>query len=525
MDVKTAATLLGVINAVLAVILALQYRYSRPQPGVGWWAAGQACIAFGLAVGNLRGTSLAGHLIIPVYQVAVVAGPLLFYVGIRRFLGKQERRVPIVAILVAVLVEALVFTFAFDNFRVRSTALYAAIGIGLAMAATAAFRDRTPDVRGPALLLGWVLSVTAALYLGQGVWQAMVPSPGTAWTFFPSLLSTIAYLVEVTAAVLWTFAMVLMINQRLSSTVADDAANLRSVFEAIPDSMVISRLRDGVIVDVNPGFARMAGYSRTEAVDGALRGMDLWADSEDRNRMVAEVEATGACRELHARMRLKDGSALECVLNARTFHLGQEPHLVSVTRDVSHELAMQEQLHRDATTDELTDVANRRHFLALAQAAVTKASDERCPLTITMLDMDGLKVINDTFGHACGDAALVVFADVLADGLRNVELSVGTQEPAVLGRVGGDEFALLLPGYDSASGFDVVEGLRRVVEDSPMDFNGEAVILTFSAGVASIDGANDSLEAMLARADSALYRAKGKGRNRVILARPTRLES
>ena len=198
---------------------------------------------------------------------------------------------------------------------------------------------------------------------------------------------------------------------------------------------------------------------------------------------------------------------------------------MSVTRDVSHELALQEQLRRDATTDELTDVANRRHFLALAQAAVTKASDERCPLTITMLDMDGLKVINDTFGHACGDAALVVFADVLADGLRNVELSVGTQEPAVLGRVGGDEFALLLPGYDSASGFDVVEGLRRVVEDSPMDFNGEAVILTFSAGVASIDGANDSLEAMLARADSALYRAKGKGRNRVILARPTRLES
>ena len=518
MDVKTAATLLGVINAVLAVVLVLQYRFSRPLPGVGWWAAGQACIAVGLAVGNLRGTTLAGHLIIPVYQVAVVAGPLLFYVGIRRFLGKPERRAPIVALLVVVLVEALVFTFVFDNFRVRSTALFAAIGAGLAMAATAAFRDRTPDVRGPALLLGWVLSVTAALYLGQAVWQAMVPSPGTAWTFFPSLLSTIAYLIEVAAAVLWTFAMVLMINQRLSATVVDDAANLRSVFEAIPDSVVISRLRDGGIVDVNPGFVRMAGYSRTEAVEGALRGIDLWANSEDRHRMVAEVEATGACRELHAQMRLKDGSDLDCVLNARTFHLGQEPHLVSVTRDVSHELAMQEQLRRDATTAELTDVANRRHFLALAQSAVTEACDKRSPLTITMLDMDGLKAINDTFGHACGDAALVAFSDVLGAGLADVEPSVGSQAPAVLGRVGGDEFALLLPGYDAEAGFDVVEGLRRVVEDSPMAFAGEAVILTFSAGVASIDGADDSLEDMLARADSALYRAKHQGRNRVLLA-------
>ena len=524
MDVKTAAALLGVVNALLAVVLALQYRFSRPHKGVGWWAAGQTCIAVGLALGNLRGTSFAGHVIIPVYQVAVVAGPLLFYVGIRRFLGKPERRTPIVALLVAVLVEALVFTFVFDSFRVRSTALYAAIGIGLAMAATAAFRDRTPDVRGPALLLGWVLSVTAALYLGQAVWQAMVPSPGTAWTFFPSLLSTIAYLVEVAAAVLWTFAMVLMINQRLSAKVADDAANLRSVFESIPDSVVLSRLRDGVIVDVNPGFSRMAGYSRTEAVEGALRGMDLWADSEDRNRMVAEVEATGACRDLRARMRLKDGSDLECVLNARTFHLGQEPHLVSVTRDVSQEIAMQEQLRREATTDELTGVANRRHFLALTQAAVTQARDMRSPLMITMLDLDGLKEINDTFGHAGGDAALVAFADVLAASLRDVGPAVSAQAPAVLGRVGGDEFALLLPGYDSESGFDVVEGLRQVVEDSPMAFNGAAVILTFSAGVASIDGGDDSLEAILARADSALYRAKRKGRNRVILARPERPE-
>lgn len=333
MDVKTAAALLAVVNAVLAVVLALQYRFSRPQPGVGWWAAGQTCVAVGLALGNLRGPSLSGHLIIPIYQVALVAGALLFYVGIRRFLGKPERRTPIVALLVAVLVEAVVFTFAFDNFRVRSTALFAALAAGLAMAATAAFRDRTPDVRGPALLLGWVFSVTAALYLGQAVWQAMVPSPGTAWIFTPSPLSTISYLIEVTAALLWTFAMVLMINQRLSATVADDAANLRSVFESIPDSVVLSRLRDGVIVDVNPGFSRMAGYSRTEAVAGALRGMDLWADPEDRNRMVAEIEATGACRDLHARMRLKDGSDLECVLNARTFHLGQQPHLVSVIRD------------------------------------------------------------------------------------------------------------------------------------------------------------------------------------------------
>lgn len=518
MDVKTAAALLAVVNAVLAVVLALQYRFSRPQPGVGWWAVGQAFIAVGLVMGNLRTTSFLGHLVIPVYHVLLVAGLLLFYVGIRQFLGKPERRAPIVVLLVAVLVEGTVFTFADESFAARSMALYAAAAAALAMGATAAFRDRTPDVAGPALLLGWVLGLTAALYLGLAVSQAFQTRPRAVTDFTPYTIVSVVYLVEIIAALLWTFAMVLMINQRLSATVADDAANLRSVFESIPDSVVISRLRDGVIVDVNPGFSRMAGYSRTEAVAGALRGIDLWADSEDRQRMVAEIEATGACRELHARMRLKDGSALDCVLNARTFHLGSEPHLVSVTRDVSHELAMQEQLRRDATTDELTGVANRRQFLALAQAAVTQARDTRCPLTITMLDMDRLKTINDTFGHSCGDAALVAFADVLAASLSDVEPSAGPRAPAALGRVGGDEFALLLPGYDAEAGFDMVEGIRRVLADSPLTFNGAPMTLTLSAGVAPIDGADDSLEAILARADAALYRAKHQGRNRVFLA-------
>lgn len=149
---------------------------------------------------------------------------------------------------------------------------------------------------------------------------------------------------------------------------------------------------------------------------------------------------------------------------------------------------------------------------------MTQARDNHTPLTITMLDLDGLKAINDTFGHSCGDAALVAFADVLGARLRGVEPSGGPPTPAALGRLGGDEFALLLPGYDSAAGFDVVEDLRQVLADSPLAFDGVSVTLAFSAGIAPIDGADDSLQAVLARADSALYRAKHQGRNRVVLA-------
>lgn len=518
MDVKTAAGLLAVVNALMAIVLTVQYRFSRPQPGVGWWAAGQWFIAGGIAVGNLRGTSLLGLLAIPVHHLALMAGSLLIYVGIRRFLGKRERRAPMVALLVVILVEATVFTFVFDSVAARWMVLYTALAVALGMGAASAFRDRTPDVDRTAVFLGWILSVAAVLYLAEAVSQVLVPRPAGESVFTPSPLVTISYIVEVTATVLLTFDLILMINQRLSAKVAEDAANLRSVFESIPDAVVVSRVRDGVIVDANPGFTRMSGYSRAEAVEGSLRGTDLWANPGDRDRLVAELTATGACQDLQARMRLKDGSDLECVLNARTFHLGAEPHLVSVTRDISDELAMQEQLRRDATTDELTGVANRRHFLALAQSAVADASAKRYPLTLTMLDMDGLKLINDTLGHACGDAALVAFADMIGACLGDAEPADVSPASWSLGRVGGDEFALLLPGVDPAAGFDVVERLRGYVAESPKAFDGGDVALAFSAGIASLDGAGDSLEDLLARADAALYQAKNEGRNRVVLA-------
>lgn len=158
-----------------------------------------------------------------------------------------------------------------------------------------------------------------------------------------------------------------------------------------------------------------------------------------------------------------------------------------------------------ATTDDLTGVANRRAFFEQADNARMFALRLRRPMALMMLDIDHFKQINDCFGHAAGDKALTVFADTVRGRLR---------EHDIMGRLGGEEFALALPGTDLEGALQAAERLREAVTEARLTASGASHTMTVSIGVVLIDP-NETLTAALARADRGLYTAKRTGRNRV----------
>jgi diguanylate cyclase (GGDEF)-like protein len=123
-----------------------------------------------------------------------------------------------------------------------------------------------------------------------------------------------------------------------------------------------------------------------------------------------------------------------------------------------------------------------------------------------VLDLDHFKLVNDTYGHAAGDAVLCALVVLLQSRLRSVD---------VVARIGGEEFLLLLPDTDAISGAKVVDGLRQAVETMEVEFEGHMVRTAISAGVTQGLPRNDTWTAMMNRADRALYQAKSGGRNRV----------
>jgi diguanylate cyclase (GGDEF)-like protein len=162
-------------------------------------------------------------------------------------------------------------------------------------------------------------------------------------------------------------------------------------------------------------------------------------------------------------------------------------------------------MRRLATVDSLTGMLNRRAFFERADNARQLAMRLRKPIALLMLDIDHFKQLNDGFGHACGDEALKMFADTARGVLRDHDL---------IGRLGGEEFALALPGTTLDGALEAAERLRLAVTQAPVLGCAPAYRMTVSIGVVMID-TFEELTAALARADHALYAAKTSGRNRV----------
>jgi diguanylate cyclase (GGDEF)-like protein len=162
----------------------------------------------------------------------------------------------------------------------------------------------------------------------------------------------------------------------------------------------------------------------------------------------------------------------------------------------------------DALVDPLTGLFNRRMFDAVAGLELSRARRHRSALTVVLIDIDHFKAVNDRHGHAAGDAVLVAVARQLKSLMRREDL---------LARFGGEEFALLLPQLPLAATLRQAERLREAIERLDVAVHGALIKVTVSIGIATVGQGEPSIEAALAAADAALYRAKAAGRNRVVV--------
>jgi len=168
------------------------------------------------------------------------------------------------------------------------------------------------------------------------------------------------------------------------------------------------------------------------------------------------------------------------------------------------------ELRHLAEVDPLTSVFNRRAFLTLLDKAVSSAQRTQTPVPVLVLDLDHFKTINDTWGHRAGDDVLRHFVALAIRCLRKED---------VMGRLGGEEFAIFLPNAGAEGAHAVAERLRVLVESQPAAAGPQSIALTVSIGIA-LCGQGDSAGAVLQRADEAMYLAKQRGRNRVEMAAP-----
>lgn len=289
---------------------------------------------------------------------------------------------------------------------------------------------------------------------------------------------------------------------------------LNALLTSISDYALVGLDREGRVSCWNETIARVTGFQPSVVgqpysvfyPEGATTAEQV----QDRLR---EADANGWSLDEGPRLRADGsqfwGSAMISPLPDREPDLSAdgEAAYCLVLRDISDKRDTVDQRRKSAFCDHLTGVANRRAFFEAAELELTRNRRTPRPIALVLFDADHFKQINDRHGHPAGDCVLRQLGAALSLTFRQVD---------VVARVGGEEFAVLLPSSTLDGAAAVAERLRRLVESQPVTCDGVSIAYTVSAGIAAVDaGEAIDLDTLIKRADRALYAAKANGRNRI----------
>lgn len=292
---------------------------------------------------------------------------------------------------------------------------------------------------------------------------------------------------------------------------------IKAIYETSPDGILVVDAQ-GMVVAHNRQFLQLWNIVPSQLhmkADGTAIGE---SDAPLLAEVVARVQNPAAflerVRELydnpqlddHCEIELKDGRTLErhstVLRGEHDEYLGRVWFFRDITTQKNHEAA----LIQLARHDPLTGTANRRYFFERAEQEFMRSRRYHAPLSITLIDVDHFKQINDQYGHATGDEVLKLLSQKISTLLRENDL---------LARIGGEEFAILMPSTGLAGAALMAERLRLAIAEEASPVAGLMLHLRFSAGVTQLKAQDQSIEDCLRRADEAMYKAKQAGRDRV----------
>jgi diguanylate cyclase (GGDEF)-like protein/PAS domain S-box-containing protein len=289
---------------------------------------------------------------------------------------------------------------------------------------------------------------------------------------------------------------------------------LREAIDSLSAGIVVYDEQDRLIAyneamrQLYAGFSDVIVPGRTfEEITraGAQRGSFTAAIGRTEAWLAERMQQHRAADGVPYEQELADGRWVQF-----TEHRTPAGHTVGTRIDITERKQLENELRDQATTDALTGLPNRRHFLARLDEEVERVrrrtTQQACVL---MMDLDHFKRINDQFGHAAGDSLLRHFAQLLAEELRSTD---------TCGRMGGEEFAVILPGTDVKAAEVLARRICSRLAGVPLRIGTQQVYVTVSMGIAAIDPADLTADTVLSRADGALYQAKEAGRNRVAVA-------
>lgn len=289
--------------------------------------------------------------------------------------------------------------------------------------------------------------------------------------------------------------------RRANRMLAERIEGLMNVHHA---AILVIDPETGEILDANAAAQRRYAASRAELLSRNIGEINTLSPSEIAQRMRLAVAARR--NHFEFRHRLRDGTVQEVDVYSGPILYDGKLALISFIHDATRRKSLERKLKTMASTDALTGCCNRRRFLTLLRQEFRRARRLGAPLAAAMIDLDHFKHVNDTWGHHAGDAVLKAIAATCRGMMRDCDC---------FGRLGGEEFGVLLPATDLAAAQTVLARVAEAARGVTVRVADGRVRATMSIGVSAMAGDDADENPLLKRADAALYLAKARGRDRV----------
>jgi diguanylate cyclase (GGDEF)-like protein/PAS domain S-box-containing protein len=508
LDMRSIFFIQNLILIVCFFVIFMAWRQSRKRyRGISCWTSMMALSCVGYLLLALR-DMVPDFFSIFLANLFLVCAFALFNRGLSLFYGVKNNLFPSIAVILAVVILQITFTYYMPDIRARIFVISAAFLVLYGHGMWILLFKITPKQRAVSKAFVWSMAAILFLYLYRILIHLFFPTnqPGL---MQQSILDNLYIILQVPIFLLLVFNMVGLVSNFLMIEVKEEEEKFNSIFHLAPYAAIITNSDDSRVIEANDEMLRLLEYTRKELIGSTLLDLGTWVDPNQRTILLEQLKAEGAVSGLEIKFRSKSGKIFPVLFSASILNLQGKQRILSTMKDISDIDRLKSELEELASHDMLTGLPNRRKFDEICAIQLARASRSGERLAMVMFDIDDFKLINDEHGHYVGDKVLVGIADRLRDFSRSSEN---------IARHGGDEFTILLIGLNESE--DAETALDRLFKlyEEPIVVDGVPFKIGLSMGVAMYPENGVSTEELLRKADKALYEAKSQGKNCISFA-------
>ena len=341
LDVRTLTVVMGTVILALSFCMGHYSVRRKTYPGFGLWTIGTILVSFAFFLVALR-EILPRFITIVMADALICSGLLLFYLGLKAVAGKKVKpygHLTVVFLSSFVLIPFFTYVMPSVNARISLISFIAAVYFFLSTRVLV--REIQYDFIRLNKLLPATLILMSTLFLFRGSFFLL---PGNALAHYLSagIFHGIALLAIIILGIFFVIGLMHLNTQMLErelyrerNQLKENEEKFRLTFNAGPDAVNVNRLKDGLYVDINDGFTQLTGFTREDVAGKTSLDINIWHDPGDRMKLVRALEKKGFCNNLEAQFRKKDGGLTTALMSARVVSIKDEPHIISITRDIS----------------------------------------------------------------------------------------------------------------------------------------------------------------------------------------------